>query len=162
MHQERYKTGQKEYLVSINGNMKSILDEYGVDYKSLQQAATLPSRLSKYIEGGIGKLKDTECYTWKNLKGFELFYPDCTGNEYSNNKVHIGTESDMGKALEMSLKFAFATAGLLCGISESFNVVASYDGTDFMVSFYCKRDTEEWLANDLDSYAEEAIFVITT
>ncbi len=162
MYREQYKQGQTEYFISMNESMKNVLAEYGVDYKSLQQATTLPLRLSKYIEGGIGKLKDTDCYTWKNLKSFEFFYPDSTGNEYSNNKVHIGAERGMAKTLATSLEFAFAIAGLLGGISDSFNVVASYDGTDFTVSFYCKRNTEEWLADDLDSYAEEAIFVITT
>lgn len=33
---------------------------------------------------------------------------------------------------------------------------------DFIVSFYCKRKHEEWLIDDLDSYMDEAIFVITT
>ena len=162
MYWEQYKQGQAEYLISMNESMKNILDEYGVDYKSLRQATTLPLRLSEYIEGGIGKLKDTDCYTWKNIKGFELFYQDCTGNEYSNNKVHIDAECNTAETLATTLEFAFAIAELLDSIPESFNVVASYDGTDFTVSFYCKRDTEEWLAGDLDSYAEEAIFVITT
>ncbi len=161
MHKEQYKIGQADELISMNENMKSVLDEYGVDYKLLQ-ATTLPLRLSKYIENGIAKLKDINCYTYKNVNGFELFYSDCTGNEYSNNKVHIGVECGMAKTLATSLEFAFAIAGLLDEFSESFNVVASYSGMDFTVSFYCKRNTEEWLADDLDSYAEEAIFVITT
>lgn len=33
---------------------------------------------------------------------------------------------------------------------------------DFIVSFYCKRKYEEWLIDNLDSYMDEAIFVITT
>ena len=33
---------------------------------------------------------------------------------------------------------------------------------DFFVSFYCKRKDEEWLIDDLDSYTEEAIMVMTT
>ena len=161
MYREQYKIGQKDCLISMNENMKSVFDKYGVDYKSLQ-TATLPLRLSKYIENGIEKLKDADCYIWKNLKSFELFYSDCTGNEYSNNKVYVDADHDIAEALRISLKFAFAMAELLDSVPESFNVVTSYDGTDFTVSFYCKRDTEEWLADDLDSYAEEAIFVITT
>ena len=161
MYREQYKIGQTDYLISMNENMKSIIDKYGVDYKSLQ-TATLPLRLSKYIENGIEKLKDADCYTWKCLKDFEFFYSDSTGNEYSNNKVHIGAESGMAETLATSLEFAFVIAELLGSIPESFNVVTSCDGADFTVSFYCKRDTEEWLADDLDSYAEEAVFVITT
>lgn len=161
MYRGRYKIGQKDCLISMNENMKSVFDKYGVDYKLLQ-ATTLPLRLSRYIENGIAKLKDANCYTYKNIKGFELFYSDRTGNEYSNNKVYVDTDNDIAEALRISLKFAFAMAELLDSVPESFNVVTSYDGTDFTVSFYCKRDTEEWLVDDLDSYEEEAIFVITT
>jgi len=60
------------------------------------------------------------------------------------------------------LKFAFEIADLLVKHSDKFYIVVSYDDTDFMVTFYCKRDSEEWLVEDLDSYAEEAIFVIAT
>lgn len=161
MYKELYKIGQTDCLISMNENMKSVLDKYCLDYKLLQ-TTTLPLGLSKRIEGGIGKLKDENCYTYKNAKGFEHFYPDSTGNEYSNNKVYVDADHDIAEALRVSLKFAFALAELLDGIPENFNVVTSYDGTDLTVSFYCKRDTEEWLADDLNSYAEEAIFVITT
>ena len=161
MYKEQYKIGQTDCLVSLNEGMKSVLDKYDVDYKSLQ-ATPIPLRLNRYIENGIAKLEDGNCYTYKNIKSFEHFYSDCTGNEYSNNKVYVDADHDIAEALRISLKFAFALAELLDGIPENFNVVTSYDGTDFTVSFYCKRDTEEWLADDLDSYAEEAIFVITT
>ena len=161
MYRGQCKQGKANYLISMNESMKLVLDKYGVDYKSLQ-ATTLPLRLNRYIENGIAKLKDANCYTYKNANGFEFFYSDCTGNEYSNNKVYVDTGQGIAKAMKISLKFAFAIAELLDDIPESFNVVTSYDGTDFVVSFYCNRDTEEWLLDDLDSYAEEAVFVITT
>ena len=152
---------QAKYLISMNENMKSILDKYGGD-NLLLQTTPLLLRLNKYIERGIEKRKDVNCYTYKSNKHFELFYPDSTGNEFSNNKVYIEANEDVAETLRMSLRFAFAIAKLLDNISNKFNIVVSYADTDFTVSFYCKRDSEEWLTNDLDSYTEEAILVITT
>lgn len=161
MYKEQYKTGQTKYLISMNEKMKSIFDMNHIDYRLLQ-TVILPSELNKCIERGIEKRKDVNCYTYKNLEEFELFYPDRTGNEYSNNKVYIDTNCGVTKALGMSLKFAFTVAGLLDAFYGSFNIVISYDDTDFTISFYSKRDNEEWLIDDLDSYTEEAIFVMTT
>ncbi len=161
MYKERCKIEHTKYIISMNESMKSILGEYHVDYKSLLFVA-LPLRLSRYIERGIVKREDVNSYTYKDVKDFALYYPDSTGNEYTNNKVYIETNGGKANALYVSLSFAFAIANLLDTFSESFNIVLSCDGKDFIVSFYCNRDNEEWFADDLDSYIEEAIFFITT
>lgn len=161
MHKEQFKTEKVKFLVSMNEKMKSILDKYHIDYKSLQ-TLDLPSELKKHLESGIEKRNDINCYTYKSIEKFELFYPDSTGNEYSNNKVHIDTNCGITKALGVSLNFAFTIVGLLDAFNHSFDIVISYDGADFTISFYRKRDNEEWLMDDLDSYTEEAIMVITT
>lgn len=149
------------YIISINEAMVSLLSNSDIDYKSLQDAE-LPLWLNKYINVGIEKREDVNCYTYKNLRKFELFYQDRTGNEYSNNKVIVDKVGNVAKGLGISLKFAFKIAELLEGIPQDFNIVISYDNMDFVVSFYCKRKNEEWLIDDLDSYTDEAIFVITT
>lgn len=141
--------------------MVSLLSNSDIDYKSLQDAE-LPLWLNKYIDVGIEKREDVNCYTYKNLRKFELFYQDRTGNEYSNNKVIVDKVGNVAKGLGISLKFAFKIAELLESIPQDFNIVISYDNMDFVVSFYCKRKNEEWLIDDLDSYTDEAIFVITT
>lgn len=148
------------YVISINKAMVSILNDYNIDYKSLNDTE-LPLWLNKYIEIGIKKREDVNCYTYKNIEKFEIFYPDYTGNEFSNNKVYIKGDN-IAKNLNVSLKFAFRIAELLEKFPQSFNIIISYDNIDFVVSFYCKRDNEEWLVDDLDSYIDEAIFVITT
>lgn len=161
MYKEQYENRTQKYLISMNESMKYILDEYHVDYKP-QQIVTLPLRLSRYIERGIAKREDVNSYTYKDVKDFALCYPDSTGNEYTNNKVYIEKNGGKANALNISLRFAFKIANLLDAFSESFNIVLSFDDTDFIVSFYCNRDNEEWLVDDLDSYTEEAIWVITT
>ena len=161
MYKEQFKTEKVKFLISMNENMKSILDRNYIDSKSLQNV-DIPSELNKYLERGIEKRKDISCYTYKNLENFELFYPDNTGNEYSNNKVHIDTNYGITKALGISLKFAFTITGLLDAFNRGFDIVVSYDGAEFTISFYCKRDEEKWLMNDLDFYTKEAIMVITT
>ena len=60
------------------------------------------------------------------------------------------------------MKFAFTIAGLLDAFNCGFDIVVNYDGTEFTTSFFCKRDNEEWLMDDLDSYTEEAIMVMMT
>lgn len=151
------------YTISINEAMRSLLNKYNIDYKSLQDTV-LPLWLNKYIEVGIEKREDVNCYTYKNIKKFELFYQDYTGSEFSNNKVVVDVDKvgNVAKSLGISLKFAFKIAGLLVKILQNFNIVISYDNMDFIVSFYCKRKYEEWLIDNLDSYMDEAIFVITT
>lgn len=151
------------YMISINEAMMSLLNKCDIDYKSLQDTV-LPLWLNKYIEVGIEKREDVNCYTYKNIKKFELFYQDYTGNEFSNNKVVVDVDKvgNVAKSLGISLKFAFKIAGLLVKIPQNFNIVISYDNMDFIVSFYCKRKYEEWLIDNLDSYMDEAIFVITT
>lgn len=149
------------YLISMNEAMVSLLSNSDIDYKSLQDTE-LPLWLNKYIDVGIEKREDVNCYTYKNLRKFELFYQDRTGNEYSNNKVIVDKVGNVAKGLGISLKFAFKIAELLEGIPQDFNIVISYDNMDFVVSFYCKRKNEEWLIDDLDSYTDEAVFVITT
>lgn len=149
------------YMISINEAMMSFLNKCDIDYKSLQDTV-LPLWLNKYIEVGIEKREDVNCYTYKNIKKFELFYQDYTGNEFSNNKVLVDKVGNVAKGLEISLKFAFKLAELLGKFPQSFNIVISYDNMNFIVSFYCKRKNEEWLIDDLDSYIDEAIFVITT
>lgn len=151
------------YTISINEAMMSLLNKCDIDYKSLQDTV-LPLWLNKYIEVGIEKREDVNCYTYKNIKKYELFYQDYIGNEFSNNKVVVDVDKvgNVAKSLGISLKFAFKIAGLLEKFPQNFNIVISYDNMDFIVSFYCKRKYEEWLIDDLDSYMDEAIFVITT
>lgn len=149
------------YIISMNEAMMSLLSNSDIDYKSLQDTE-LPLWLNKYIDVGIEKREDVNCYTYKNLRKFELFYQDRTGNEFSNNKVIVDKVGNVAKGLGISLKFAFKIAELLESIPQDFNIVISYDNMDFVVSFYCKRKNEEWLIDDLDSYTDEAVFVITT
>ena len=149
------------YIISMNEAMVSLLSNSDIDYKSLQDTE-LPLWLNKYIDVGIEKREDVNCYTYKNLRKFELFYQNRTGNEYSNNKVIVDKVGNVAKGLRISLKFAFKITELLESIPQDFNIIISYDNMDFVVSFYCKRKNEEWLIDDLDSYTDEAVFVITT
>lgn len=75
-------------MISINEAMMSLLNKCDIDYKSLQDTV-LPLWLNKYIEVGIEKREDVNCYTYNNIKKFELFYQDYTGNEFSNNKMVV-------------------------------------------------------------------------
>lgn len=60
------------YMISINEAMMSLINKCDIDYKSLQDTV-LPLWLDKYIEVGIEKREDVNCYTYKSLENFELF-----------------------------------------------------------------------------------------
>ena len=122
----------------MNEYMKTILNRYEMKYKPLS-TTTLPPRLYKYIEAGVEFRKDVNSYTYKCEENFELFYEDKTGNECSNNKIYVDKYQNTEYTLRICLNFVFALAKLL----EEF-------------------ETEQWLNEDLDSYPEEAIFVLTT
>ena len=149
------------YLVSMNEYMKTILNRYKMKYKPLL-TTTLPPRLYKYIETGVEFRKDVNSYTYKDVEKFELYYEDKTGNEYSNNKIYVDKYQNAEYTLRISLNFTFALAKLLEEFPDKFNIVLSVNQEDFVISFYCVRETEQWLAEDLESYHDEAIFVLTT
>ncbi|GFI14650.1 hypothetical protein IMSAGC008_02210 [Muribaculaceae bacterium] len=149
------------YLVSMNENMKTILNRYKMEYQPLL-TTTIPRRLYNYIETGVEFRKDVNSYTYKSVKKFELYYEDKTGNEYSNNKIYVDKYPNTAYTLRISLNFAFALAKLLEEFPDKFNIVLSVNQEDIVISFYCVRETEQWLTEDLESYHDEAIFVLTT
>lgn len=66
--------------------------------------------------------------------------------------------ANIGK-LKLSLKALILSAfTFICFLVFS----NAFCRTKIFVSFYCKRKDEEWLIDDLDSYTEEAIMVMTT
>ena len=149
------------YLISMNEYMKTILNRYEMKYRPLS-TTTLPPRLYKYIEAGVEFRKDVNSYTYKCEEDFELFYEDKTGNECSNNKIYIDKYQNTEYTLRICLNFVFALAKLLEEFPDKFNIILSVNQEDFVISFHCVRETEQWLDEDLDSYPEEAIFVLTT
>lgn len=140
--------------------METVLNRFkvGVDDPAKY---SLSANLYQYIQTGIELRKEVNCYTYKSTKDFELFYEDRTGNEYTNNKLFVANSQNTKDTLKESVAFCFAIANILASFPDKFNVVLSISGEEFIVSFYCVRDSEQWLAEDLDSYLDEAIFVIT-
>ncbi len=114
------------YLVSMNENMKTILNRYKMEYQPLL-TTTIPRRLYNYIETGVEFRKDVNSYTYKSVKKFELYYEDKTGNEYSNNKIYVDKYPNTAYTLRISLNFAFALAKLLEEFPDKFNIVLRYD-----------------------------------
>lgn len=148
------------YSISMNKNMETILSRLKVECNNPTMYSLSPN-LSQYIKTGIELRKEVNCYTYKSTRNFELFYEDRTGNEYTNNKLYVANSRNTKETLKESVAFCFAIANILASFPDKFNVVLSISGEEFIVSFYCVRDSEQWLAEDLDSYLDEAIIVIT-
>lgn len=59
------------YLVSMNENMKTILNRYKMEYQPLL-TTTIPRRLYNYIETGVEFRKDVNSYTYKSVKNLNF------------------------------------------------------------------------------------------
>lgn len=74
MYKERYEQeinilgmNSPVFLISINENMRTILQRYKVNYRLLP-TSIIPARLNKYIKAGIDFRKSVNCYTYKMIK----------------------------------------------------------------------------------------------
>lgn len=111
-----------DYLISMNKNMRTIIDKYNVKYDS-PMVRTFPVSLKKYIKNGIEYRADVNCYTYKFVKHFELFYEDKTGNEYSNNKILIENHQEFKNTLNLCIAFIYAIAEILENFQDRFNIL---------------------------------------
>lgn len=70
------------------------------------------------------------------------FYETQTWNEYSNNKILIENHQEFKRTLNLCIAFIYAIAELLENFQDRFNIVLSVNDDDFVVKFYCVRDSE--------------------
>jgi len=109
-----------------------------------------------------------ELFTADDASALPSFH-DAVGFECSINKVHLEDFLDRGYAREpaalalIALSSARLLATTLHRVSNAtFRIIASVQGRHSTLRFHKVREGESWLAEDLDGYAEEAIFVLDT
>jgi hypothetical protein len=130
----------------------------------------LSGKVSELLEQGFIDLGGTIVFTAmrdiaENVKPEN--FPDLTGFECFVNHIHIedqldGPVPDQTALLRQGIAFALATENQLrCTFpGENFKVIVAASADGCGVRFHLVRPREEWLATDLDSYAEEAILLL--
>lgn len=96
-------------------------------------------------------------------------FPDLTGFECFVNHIHVEDQleaplADPSALLKQGIKFALATESELRSTfpGKPFKVIVAATERGCGVRFHSVRQGEEWLANDLNGYSEEAILVLET
>lgn len=87
--------------------------------------------------------------------------PDKTGYECLINHVHLPFDGT-NESLRSSLRYAVALQKELTRIGQGhgFQVILSVDDRECTVRFHRIRPNENWIADDLEGYAEEAVLVL--
>jgi hypothetical protein len=90
-------------------------------------------------------------------------FPDNTGYECLVNHVHFSFDGT-SESLKSSLRYAVALQEHLSHVANgpTFQVIVSVDDHECTIRFHKLRRGENWVADDLESYAEEAILLLQT
>lgn len=152
----------------INANERMLQILYGLRVGS---SKPLSSRLASVIGAGI--VEEEGCYFLAACravtKGDIAAFGDRTGLECFVNKVYI-EEKQSSELQEQGLLFAEALRTLLAS-RGSFNIIVSISYSDLdtqsdsltcTVRFHKMRARESWLKDNLNSYVDEALLVIST
>jgi hypothetical protein len=154
----------------MNQKMRSRLDQ--ASPCDFVKGENLSEKLSQLLAQGFSDLGGAIVFTAmyniaENVKPEN--FPDLTGFECFVNHIHVedqldGPVTDQTQILKQGIAFALATESQLCSIfsGKPFKVIVAATAHDCGVRFHLVRPGEEWLASNLDGYAEEAILVLET
>lgn len=132
--------------------------------------AQLNTPLLKIIQEGFIEINQAVIYkiftnTARSIPLASL--PDLTGYECFVNHVHIEDFLGDGRftqkeLLQKGILFALATRKALRTLKKSreFCLIIALNKSGCSFRFHTVRENESWLANDLNSYSQEAILVI--
>jgi len=133
-----------------------------------QHRIELPPKLSDLLSGGF--VDQDGCIFFaefaKRTSGASRSdFPDLTGYECFVNHVHIDDyveDADAATLAAAGVTFAQRLCKLLSARSDEFNIIVGSDELSCSVRFHRQRPGEAWLSEDLESYRDEAIAVVTT
>lgn len=130
----------------------------------------LSERLSQLLAEGFSVLDGAVVFTSaRNIAESvgPANFPDLTGFECFVNHVHVedhldGSLPSPTQLLKQATAFAFAITDHLRSRfpEKAFRVIVSATASGCGVRFHQVRPLEDWLASDLDGYADEAILVL--
>lgn len=131
----------------------------------------LDQRLMQFLGQGFTQIDGAIVFTAmrsiaKNVKPEN--FPDLTGFECFVNHIHV--EDQLGPApgstglLKQGIAFGLATDSQLRSTfpGKPFKVIVAATAHGCGARFHLARPGEEWLANNLEGYGDEAILVLET
>lgn len=127
----------------------------------------LPAKLSDLLSAGV--VDQDGCVFLAQLakrasSASRSDFPDLTGYECFVNHVHVDDYVDDANPqtlAAMGVVFARGLCELLSKRSGDFNVIVGSDDLSCSVRFHQVRAGEAWLNDDLESYQDEAIALLT-
>ena len=133
-----------------------------------QYQVELPAKLGELLSAGF--IDQDGCVFFADLakragSASRSDFPDLTGYECFVNRVHIDDYvegADESTLAALGVAFARRLSDLLSNGRGEFNVIVGSDELSCSVRFHRVRAGEAWLSDDLESYQDEAIAVLTT
>lgn len=154
----------------INQRMRAILGRTSLD--TFSEKITLSEELSGLLRQGFTDLDGAVVFTAMRDSAERIKpdnFPDLTGYECFVNHIHVEDHvedslSGQSVLLRQGVAFALATENQLRSAftGKLFKVIVAFNELGCGVRFHSVRLGEEWLAKNLDEYAEEAILVLET
>ena len=133
-----------------------------------QHPIDLPAKLSDLLSAGFvdqGGCVFFAQFAKRTSGANRSDFPDLTGYECFVNHVHIDDyveDADAQTLAALGVTFARRLCELLSARSDEFNIIVGSDELSCSVRFHRLRAGEAWLSDDLESYRDEAIAVLTT
>ncbi|HRG29368.1 MAG TPA: hypothetical protein PLJ00_15830 [Chitinophagales bacterium] len=158
---------ETKILIEFNGMFQKFILESDITSKLLPK---LPTELLEIIGEGL-YLSPDELLTFKSLS--KIYGPLIDYQEFGNkssyecflNKVYINSNQEL---------MANICLGLICILKIYFKILGSdlntkeiifilnTDDIGCYVTFHLYRETENWLANDLNDYKDDGVLRIST
>ncbi|MGO9441201.1 MAG: hypothetical protein ACLPXM_11730 [Terriglobales bacterium] len=142
----------------MNARMRRLVRARLPEVRQLQPA------LAGIAEGGLTRIDD--CIVFSGQRDNRSDFPDRTGYECSANHIHVDDlvlERNPEALVEQAVTLAASLNHQLCTVApnSAFRFIISvHDDGGCTLRFHTVRAGEEWVAENLEQYAEEAVAVI--
>lgn len=148
---------QRTIVFETNTSMRGMLKDNQIDLSNFKPQR-IPARFKKYLN--IEYVEEYRYYSFKN-NIIGLLWDDDTGNEFTNNKVLFDVGAIYKETLLGALSFAFALRKKLLCFDSNFKILMSCDDNFITISFFQIRPGNSFFDENLESYNEEALLIIT-
>ena len=151
----------------MNERMRTGLDQ--ASPADFAEGEDLSPKLSRLLAEGFTDLHGAVVFAAMRETGERVTpdnFPDLTGYECFVNHIHVDDQVDDSlserELLKQGIAFALATERRLSSEfpSKPFKVIVAANTSGCGARFHSVRPGEEWLASNLEGYADEAILVL--
>jgi hypothetical protein len=144
-------------MTRMNRRMSQLLGRFNISLSTLASSSSAAKK--EFITVGESLLLKKEFEQAKGVNANN--FPDRTGFECFVNHVHLAFDGTQ-QSLQSCLEYAMALRNQLAKIGKDrqFMVILTLSDDDCVVRFHELRKSERWLADDLETYREEAVLAL--